>query len=170
MKECLDLIKNRKSIRHFASRDIDIELIRNILEAARWAPSGLNNQPWKFVIVKNREIKEKIGNLSHYKRIFIEAPVLIPFFLDTSSLYHREKDIMGLGAAVENMLLAAESMGLGSVWLGEIIKAKEEVEKILSMPDDTEFFGVVAIGYPNENKTRERKRKKLSEIIEKEFL
>ena len=169
-KKCLNLIRERKSVRHFKPDDVDIKVIYELIESARWAPSGLNNQPWKFVIVKSQEIKEKIGNLSHYKRIFIEAPVLIPFFLDTSSLYHREKDIMGLGAAVENILLSLEALGLGGVWLGEIIKAKEEVKEILSMSDDTEFFGVVALGYPDESAYKERKRKNLKDIIEKEFL
>jgi nitroreductase len=96
--------------------------------------------------------------------------VLIPFFLDTSSLYHREKDIMGLGAAIENILLAIEASGLGGVWLGEIIKAREKVEEILSAHENSEFFGVVALGYPNVKKFKQRKRKELSEIIEKEFL
>jgi nitroreductase len=169
-KGFLDFIKGRKSVRHFKPDDVDINIIYNIIEAARWAPSGLNNQPWKFMIVKNKEIKEQIGNLSHYKRIFIEAPVLIPFFLDTSSLYHREKDIMGLGAAIENILLAIEALGLGGVWLGEIIKAREKVEEILSAHENSEFFGVVALGYPNVKKFKQRKRKELSEIIEKEFL
>lgn len=170
-KKCVELIRKRKSIRHFKDKDVEKELIYEIVESARWAPSGLNNQPWKFIIVKDKAIKEQIGNLSHYKRVFIEAPVLIPFFLDTSSIYHREKDIMGVGAAVENMLLTIEALDLGGVWLGEIIKAREEVEKILSVPENLELMGVVALGYPVETeKNKSRNRKELKEIIFKEFL
>lgn len=169
-KDCFNLIKNRTSIRHFQNKDVPMDIIYNLIDAARWAPSGLNNQPWKFVIVKNREIKEKIGNLSHYKRIFFEAPVIIPFFLDNSSIYHREKDIMGVGAAVENILLAVETMGLGAVWLGEILKAREEVEKILEVPDTLELLGVIALGYPEKQPKKNRKRKELKEIIYKEVL
>ncbi len=171
MKEkCYELIKSRKSTRHFKNQDVKLEIIYQIIEAARWAPSGLNNQPWKFIIVKNKDIKEKIGNLSHYKRIFLEAPVLIPFFIDTDLIYHREKDIMGIGAAVENILLATESLGLGAVWLGEIIKAREEVETILETPSNLELLGVVALGYPEEGRKKKRMRKELNEIIFKEFL
>lgn len=168
---CYEILLKRKSTRHFQEKDVEMELIYKILEAARWAPSGLNNQPWKFIIIKNHEIKEKIGNLSHYRRIFLEAPVLIPFFLDKSSIYHREKDIMGVGAAVENILIAVETLGLGAVWLGEIIKARKEVEDILQTPENLELLGVVALGYPKEtNKKRKRKRKELKEIIFKEIL
>jgi len=171
MKEsCYELIKKRRSIRKFLNKDVKMNIIYQILDAARWAPSGLNNQPWKFVIIKNSVVKEKIGNLSHYKRIFIEAPVIIPFFLDKNSIYHREKDIMGVGAAVENILLAAEALDLGAVWLGEILKAREEVERILDTPDNLELLGVVALGYPADKKYKERKRKEFQEIIFKEIL
>jgi nitroreductase len=170
LEQCIKLIRNRRSVRHFKKKDVPIDLIYEVIESARWAPSGLNNQPWKFVIVKDNFIKEKIGNLSHYKRVFIEAPVLIPFFLDTDAIYHREKDIMGIGAAVENMLLTIEALGLGGVWLGEIIKAREEVEKILAVPENLELMGVVAFGYIEENNLKERKRKELKEIIVKEIV
>ncbi len=169
-RDCIDFIINRKSVRHFQNKDVEMEKIYDILNAARWAPSGLNNQPWKFIIVKSSQIKEQIGNLSHYKRIFFEAPVLIPFFLDKDSIYHREKDILGVGAAVENMLLAIEALGLGGVWLGEILKARKQVESILKVDSSLELLGIVALGYPDKTTPKKRKRKDLKEIIIKEFL
>ncbi len=170
LSDCEKAITYRKSIRHFKEQDVDIEVVYSVIEAARWAPSGLNNQPWRFAIVKSREVKEKIANLSHYKRIFLEAPVLIPFFIDKNSIYDREKDLMGVGAAVENMLLKIHHLNLGGVWLGEILKAKEEVEKILEVSDNYEFLGIVAFGYPNEKDDKPRKRKDLTELIIREIL
>ncbi len=169
--DILDLIKSRRSIRFFENKPVDKETIYRILEAGRWAPSGLNNQPWKFVIITNQEYKEKIGNLSHYKRIFITAPVLIGVFLDSSTIYHREKDIMGIGACFQNMLLEIHSLGLGGVWLGEILKAKDEVRKILELDKNFELMGFIAFGYPDKDKIKNLsgKRKSLEELILKEF-
>ena len=171
MENFIDVIKSRRSIRHFLDKPIEKEIIYKILEAGRWAPSGLNNQPWKFVIVTDKNLKEKIGSLSHYKRIFIEAPVLIGIFLDNDNIYHREKDIMGVGACFENILLAIHSFGLGGVWLGEILKAKDKVREILQIDRHLELMGFVAFGYPDKNKIKETRssRKPLTELIIKEI-
>ncbi len=169
--DIIELIKTRRSIRHFLNKPVENEIIEKVLEAGRWAPSGLNNQPWKFVIITSDNIKKKIGELSHYKRIFIEAPVLIGIFLDSSTIYHREKDIMGIGACFQNILLAIHGLGLGGVWLGEILKAKEEVREILNLDKIYELMGFIAFGYPNieKQKISHSKRKPLSELIIKIF-
>ncbi len=170
MNDLIELIKSRRSIRHFLNKPVEDEIIYKVLDAGRWAPSGLNNQPWKFVIIKNQNLKQKIGELSHYKRIFIEAPVLIGIFLDTNSIYHREKDIMGIGACFENILLAIHALGLGGVWLGEILKAKKEVSEILNLDEHLELMGFIAFGYPDKEKIKNLKsqRKDLKELIIKE--
>ena len=171
MERFIELIKSRRSIRHFLNKPVEKELIIKVLEAGRWAPSGLNNQPWKFVIITDKAVKEKIGTLSHYKRIFIEAPVLIGIFLDNNNIYHREKDIMGVGACFENILLAIHAIGLGGVWLGEILKAKDEVKNILKLDEHLELMGFIAFGYPDKEKIKETRssRKELSELIVKEI-
>ncbi len=167
--DVIEFIKSRRSIRFFEDKPIEKEIIHKVLEAGRWAPSGLNNQPWKFVVITNQEMKKRIGELSHYKRIFVDAPVLIGIFLDVSLIYHREKDIMGIGACFENILLAIHGLGLGGVWLGEILKAKNEVRKILELPENLELMGFIAFGYPDKDKIKDTKskRKDLSELIVK---
>ena len=145
--ECIEAILTRRSIRHFKPDRVEEEKVRKALEAAHWAPSGKNNQPWRFVVVENREMREKLAELTVSGRIIREAPVSIAVFLDNSVSYHREKDIQAIGACIENMLLALHCQGLGAVWLGEILKNREKVEELLGVPEDWEFMALISTGY-----------------------
>jgi len=126
-------------------------MIGNILEAGRWAPSGLNNQPWKFAVIEDRGLNEEISRLTHYARVVKGAQVLIAVFLDNSEGYHRTKDVQAIGACIQNMLLETHSQGLGAVWLGEIIKSDKQIRDVLGLTSDLELMAVLAIGYPAEN-------------------
>ncbi|MBN2808266.1 MAG: nitroreductase family protein [Deltaproteobacteria bacterium] len=142
------LIHERRSVRHFVGRPLSTELIDTILEAGRWAPSGLNNQPWRFAVIQEPQLKLKIAELTKYHKIIETAPAIICVFLDNNALYHREKDIQSIGAALQNMLLMAHSLGLGAVWLGEILKNGAKLGNILELPTRYELMAVVAVGYP----------------------
>lgn len=145
----LKAIYERRSIRHFLpDADIDPELIIEALKAASWAPSGLNNQPWRFVIVRDPEIKGKLAGLTRYSATIKSATVLIPVFLDRQESYDFTKDCQAVGACIQNMLLALHSFGLGAVWIGEILKNKDRVLEILDVPERMELMAVVAVGYP----------------------
>ena len=164
--EVTDNISSRRSIRRFSEKPIPEELIETLLECARFAPSGLNNQPWRFIVVDDSALRAEISLLTHYSDIILSAPLLVSVFLDTASSYHREKDLMAIGASIQNILLAAHSLGLGAVWLGEILKNKEKVSKILNAPDHFELAAVVAVGYPADNLSDEQAdRKPLNEIV-----
>ena len=159
-------ICSRRSIRCFSDKPISDESVETLLECARFAPSGLNNQPWRFIVVDDSALRAEISPLTHNSDIILSAPILISVFLDTASSYHREKDLMAIGASIQNVLLAAHSLKLGAVWLGEILKNKEKVSKILNAPDYFELAAVVAIGYPAENLSDEKaERKSLNEIV-----
>jgi nitroreductase len=138
--------------------------VDRVLEAGRWAPSGLNNQPWKFAVATDGAIKEKLSQLTRYSNIVRDAKVLIPVFLNIGESYHRVKDAQAVGACLQNMLLEAHALGLGAVWLGEIIKNDKEIRQILGLGDDLELMAVLAIGYPAE-KPGEGKRKELKDLI-----
>ena len=170
--DTINAIKTRRSIREFQSRDVDDDLVREILGAGRWAPSGLNNQPWGFVVVRDTKIRDMLAKQTHYGAIIKNAPLNIAVFLDKAAMYDLTKDVLAIGACIQNMLLAAHSLGLGSVWLGEILKNKEEVGKILKAPESYELMAIIAVGYPAGNKAgfdgnskREPKRKSLDELI-----
>jgi len=160
----LDVIKGRRSIRCFKKQAVDKKLVKEIIEAGTWAPSGLNNQPWKFVVVRSPAVKDKLAELTHYRTIIQEAPVCIAVFLDTALSYDRTKDIQAIGACMQNMLLAIHALGLGGVWLGEILKNSEKVKQLLGVSPALEFMAVVALGYPDE-KNITAERKKLNEVI-----
>ena len=160
----IEEIRNRRSIRKFTSEQIDDKTIDKIIEMGTWAPSGLNNQPWKFVVVKSREMLDKLSQQTSYSRIIKNASVCIAVFLDNKSSYHREKDIQAIGACLQNMLLAIHHLGLGGVWLGEILKNRDKVEKLLAVPGGVELMAVVALGHPAE-KPEKGTRKPLDQVI-----
>jgi nitroreductase len=162
--DILDIIRTRRSVRRFDNKPVPEELLMEILEAGRWAPSGMNNQPWKFAVIDNRGLNEGISKLTRYAAIVKSARVLIAVFLDNTETYHRTKDVQAVGACIQNMLLEAHSLGLGAVWLGEIIKSDKEIRTLLGIGEDLEFMALIALGYPYE-KPRGVKRKELKDLI-----
>lgn len=158
------MIKTRRSVRKFRPDPVSDDLIEKILEAGRWAPSGLNNQAWRFAVVTDRAIIAEISKLTHYRKIVLAAQTLLPVFLDTARSYHREKDIQSIGACMQNMLLEIHALGLGAVWLGEIIKSNIEIKRLLNLPEELELMAIIAMGYPDET-PRPTKRKELKELI-----
>jgi len=162
--DILEIIRARRSIRKFRPEAVSSELIEKILEAGRWAPSGLNNQPWRFAVITSRTTISEISKLTHYAKIVNASQALIPVFLDTGKSYHREKDIQAIGACLQNMLLEAHSLGLGAVWLGEIIKSAAQIGELLRLPRDLELMAVIALGYPEENPLP-TKRINLKELV-----
>ena len=157
-------IRDRRSIRKFTAEDIDDKIIDQIIEMGTWAPSGLNNQPWRFVVVKGSGVLEELSLQTIYSHIIDDAPVCIAVFLDTAESYNRVKDIQAIGACIQNMLLTTHHLGLGGVWLGEILKHREEVEEILGVSETLELMAVIALGHPAEEKGS-GKRKPLEEVI-----
>ncbi len=160
----LDVIRTRRSVREFTDQQVSDGQIEQILEAGRWAPSGLNNQPWRFAVIRNASLKEQVADCTSYRKTMNEANVLIGVFLDTNTVYDRTKDVQAIGACIQNMLLAIHDLGLGACWMGEILNRCSEVERLLGVPETHELMVVLAVGHP---KARERSssRKSLDELI-----
>jgi len=146
--DAFELIKTRRSIRKFTDKQVPDEVINRIIEAGMWAPSGLNNQPWKFAVIQDGDLKKAVAGLTHYSKIVTGANVLIAALLDNSLSYDRTKDCQAIGACLQNMLLYIHSIGLGAVWLGEILKNKDEVLKLIGGPQDLELMALIALGHP----------------------
>jgi len=164
-------IKERRSCRVFATTPVEDEKLEAVLEAARWAPSVLNKQPWRFTVIKNQELKQRLKDscsktieflhqasgwkwLGRYKVDFlVQAPVIIAVTADPQDA-GADKFLPGRGesyamsccAAVQNMLLAAHALGLGSLWY--TLYDKDEVKKILNVPEHMDLVSMVVIGYP----------------------
>ncbi len=160
-----EAIRSRRSVRRFRPDPVPADRIERLLDAARWAPSGLNNQPWRFVVVQAPEVREQLARCTKYGRILRSAPLAVAVFLDTASSYHREKDLQGVGACLQNLLLEAHATGLGACWLGEILNQREEVERILGVPAHLELMAVVAVGFPEGDRHGNPQRLPLEDLI-----
>ena len=164
----LEAIYRRRSIREFTDKEIPREQLHEIIKAGMWAPSGLNNQPWRFVIIQKPDIKEELAEQTHYGHIIRNANALIAVFLSQDDMYDTVKDIQAAGACIQNILLTAEALELGAVWLGQILKNKLEVNKILGLADNFDLMAVVALGHPL-HRNQKSKRKEVSELLLKEI-
>jgi nitroreductase len=136
-----------------------------IIKAGTWAPSGLNNQPWRFVIVRNQEVRAKLAAFTKYHPIIESAPACIAVFIDREAMYDDVKDHQAMGACIQNMLLAAHALGLGAVWLGEILNNAEKVRVLLELPPEMELMAVVAVGSPAPGKTTSQRRKVVEVLL-----
>ncbi|WP_135611310.1 nitroreductase [Methanococcoides sp. AM1] len=163
MSATIETILARRSVREYTEDPVSKDDINTILECGKWAPSGLNNQPWKFIVIQDEDTIKRLAECTHYSKIVLQAKVLIAVYLDQETMYHHDKDVLAIGASIQNMLLACEDLGLGAVWLGEILKKSEHVNAILEVTDTFELMAVLAIGHPVE-KERSSTRRTLEEI------
>jgi nitroreductase len=123
-----------------------------------------HNQPWRFLVVQDKQIKDGLGSFTKYAPVITAAPVVIAVCMDNAASYNREKDIMAIGACIQNMLLQAHHMGRGACWLGEIINRKEEVSRYLKLDTDLEVMAVITLGTPAE-KPGKGNRKGLKQLL-----
>lgn len=143
----LETIISRRSVRLYNSKAIEIESVNKVIEAAIWAPSGKNGQPWKFKVITEKNIIEEISKLSANSKWIKNAPCLIIVYLDKMYSYHYIKDLQSCGAAIQNMLLIAHDMGIGSCWVGNLLEKADSINKLLQVDDYLELMGVVSLGY-----------------------
>jgi nitroreductase len=162
--EVLEAIYTRRSVREFTAEPVTDDEVTEILKAGALAPSGLNNQPWRFAVVRDPAVRGDLAKLTKYRKILESAAVVLPVFIDRETMYNDVKDHQGIGACLQNMLLAAHGQGLGSVWLGEILKSAVEVRTLLGLPETLELMAVIAVGRPAPAK-REGRRKPLDELV-----
>ncbi|WP_457574982.1 nitroreductase family protein [Desulfolithobacter sp.] len=163
-----EAIYRRRSIREFTDQPVPMDLLRRIVTAGIWAPSGLNNQPWRFVLVCDEDVRHRLATLTHYSHIVKGAAALIVVYLDTEAMYDPVKDHQAAGACIQNMLLAVEELGLGAVWLGQILKNKKQVNEVLGLDDRYDLMAVIALGYPS-HRNQQSRRKPLEDFILKEI-
>lgn len=164
----LDEIYTRRSVRQYTDRPVKRDLLVEIINAGTWAPSGLNNQPWRFVIIQEGEVRLALAKLTQSQKTIESASACIAVFIDKEAMYHEMKDFLAMGACIQNMILAAHVLGLGAVWLGEILKNTDKVNSLLELPETLLLTAVVAVGYPFGQK-RTSSRRDVSEILLKEY-
>jgi nitroreductase len=151
MNEVLKAIRTRRSVRRYTDAPVSREQIETILEAGRFAPSGKNTQPWRFVVVESETKRSELATLFPQQGLVAATPITLAVLLDREAGYDELKDVQGIGAAIENILLAVHALGLGACWMG---KARDkEIERFLGAREGEELMALISIGYPAEVST-----------------
>jgi nitroreductase len=158
-----EAIRGRRSIRRYTDRPVPLEMVRAVLEAGTWAPSAKNGQQWRFTVLTDgakkrftdlfraelqareaRVGKEQMGSSLSSCGVMEQAPVLVMVW--NAGEHGWETELQSVAAAVQNMLLKAHSLGLGSLWIGDIYYALDALAKHLGRP--WKMVAAVALGWP----------------------
>jgi nitroreductase len=170
------LVYQRKSIRRFNERKLDRRDVLKCLEAARLAPSAENAQPWRYLViddpdVKNRFTDKAFSGIYSVSKFAKKAPVLILVMAELNVITHRigkqiqniQFHLIDIGISGEHLVLQAEELGIGTCWMGwfSIRKAR----KFFNIPKKYKIVALIAMGYYDKKPSRERKRKKIEQIV-----
>ena len=164
-----NIIQSRTSVRIYIQQPISKENINTILQSAILAPSAKNIQPWRFVVVQqDKHLIHNIADLMQRSTFVRNADCLICVFLDKEQAFDYTKDCQSIGACIENMLLTATSLGIGSCWIGEILDRQSEVKELLQIDQSRyDLMAIISLGYPlrKTNPKTKTPRKPLSECM-----
>ncbi len=163
--EFKDIIQKRRSVREFTDEPVSDEKLRQILEAARLAPSASNRQAWKFVVVKDANKRKALAQAANNQAFVGQAPIII------AAVALMPERVMSCGVpsyaidlaiAIEHIVLAAVDEGLGTCWIGAF--SQEKTRGIMGIPDKYTVVTVLPIGYPA-GETTAKSRKPIEEIV-----
>ncbi|MCM8789118.1 MAG: nitroreductase family protein [Candidatus Omnitrophica bacterium] len=165
-----EVIKTRRSVRDYKEDEIPKDALERVLNAARIAPSGSNRQPWRFIVVKNREKIDKLAQLCHHQTFIAQAPVVIAG-CGRNINYNRGgwmgdySVIVDVAIAFDHLTLAARAEGLGTCWIGSF--DNEGIKKYLGIPDDYNVVALTPLGYPEDESVfcETKDRLPLEEIV-----
>jgi len=172
----LDLVDQRFSVRKYKNQPVEKEKIIRCLEAAWLAPSACNSQPWKYVVVDDPGLKEKVARetfstLVSFNKFVLKAPVIVVFVIEKPKLItqvgevlkNKEYPLIDIGITAEHFCLQAVEEGLGTCMLGWF--NQKPIQQLLGIPKNKTIGLLVALGYPDHDKIPTRKRKEKSEVI-----
>ena len=152
----MEAILSRRSIRKYSPQPVSEELVKELLEAAMSAPSAGNEQPWHFIVMKDRRTLDEVPKYHPYSQMVREAPLAILVCCDLHLDRHDGMWVQDCSGATENLLIAAQAKGLGAVWLG-VYPRQERItglRNLLSIPEHVIPFALIPICYPAEHKPR----------------
>ncbi len=153
--DVLEAIQNRRSIRSYLAKEVEEEKINLILEAGRWAPSASNKQAWHFIVVRDPKIRKKLAEAHPHGRWMDQSPAVIVALGDPEK--HPKYHMCDPHNAVQNMLLAAFSLGLATCWMGvRDASVEPEFRKILDIPENLRVICAVSVGYSDVDRSSSR--------------
>jgi nitroreductase len=152
----MESIFHRTSIRQYLQKDVEEEKVTKLLKAAMAAPSAGNQQPWEFYVVKDKQKLQELAATSPYAGCTANAPMAFVICYQNACQMPEYAQI-DASAATENLLLEADALGLGAVWLGiaPLDERMEAVRKVLSIPDNLSAFAIIPCGYPAEKRVQQ---------------
>ncbi|MCW4021865.1 MAG: nitroreductase family protein [archaeon] len=156
----IEVISSRRSIRKYENKEIPKQVLDQILEAGRQSPSAMNKQPYRFVVVTKSELKKEMKAI--FSRFLDNAPVVIVGCANVKARITGKWAEIDTTIALQNMLLAAWSLGVGTCWIGSFNEQK--TKKALNVPEEWKVVGMLTLGYPAES-PNERKKKSTEELF-----
>ncbi len=166
--DVLQLIKRRRSVRRYAEKPVPEEVMEQVLEAGRWAPSGANIQPRRFLVVTRKDLLERIARLSHYGPVksahVANAAALVLMLGDNKTI--SPTVTLDCAIAGTNMTLMAEALGIGSCWIGAF--EEDNIRDLLAVPDRYDIVVMIAFGYPEGELPKPTPRLELENIVHHE--
>lgn len=159
MQNTIDTIYDRRSVRKYIDKEVNPDLVDEILRAAMFAPSGCNKQPWHFVVFNDKELIKEIKAMHPYASALATAPVCIMVCGDTQKEMAQGFYQVDCSAAIENMILAAKALGLDTCWMG--IYPWEDTmaafTKRFNLPENVKPFALISVGYSESKQERPRR-------------
>ena len=155
MENILDIIFKRRSIRKFQQREVSRETLTQLLQAAMAAPSAKNSRPWEFIAITDKAVLDQFRARLEYGNYNTMAAILVLGNLKIAKNDSSKRFWMqDCAAAVENILIAATGLGLGTVWIGSYPKedVSQTEHEVLGIPPDVYPLALIYIGYPAEEK------------------
>ena len=166
--DVMEAIRKRRSIRSYLEDPVEEEKIKKVLEAARLAPSAKNFQEWRYIIVKDKNTREKLMQAAKGQKFVAEAPVILVACAVTDNHQMTCGQLcypIDVAISLDHISLKAVEEGLGTCWVGAFYE--NEVKKILAIPQDVRVVELMTLGYPKIMPTP-MPRKDLKEIIKYE--
>ena len=162
--ETRQVLKNRRSVRVFKPDAVASNLIEEILDCARLAPTARNEQPWEFVVLTKKDKIQELAGLTDHGRFIKDAPCVIAVFCVDTKYYLEDGS-----AATQNILLAAMDLGLGSCWVaGEKKDYAQAVNAMLGAPTNYKLVSLIPIGYPVSGAPKAANKRSLKEMLHPE--
>jgi len=160
--DAIEAIKKRRSVREYKDKTISKEILQNLVDAARFAPTARNVQPWEFVVITHPDTLKKIGALAENGRFMAQAKACIAVFCADTKYYLEDGC-----AATQNLLVSATALGIGSCWVaGDKKPYCNQVSNLLNVPASFKLVSLIALGYPEKEESfRVVDKRSLGEVI-----
>lgn len=157
----LDIVLSRRSIRRYERKDIPKEVLYKILEAGRQAPSASNIQPFHLIVLTDEEIKKEFST-GRWNTFVKDSPLVVVGCAITTDIHDSRWSVVDTTIALQNMVVAAWAMGVGSCWIGDF--QEEKVKQRLNIPEGWRVVALITFGYPVEQ-PHPRIKKPLDELV-----